>query len=251
MIDPLINWFKRVFGKPPELAPAAWRQALRQVRGTRHLSAAEQEQLAGLVREFLHLKKFVLAPGFELSEQQRLVIAVQACIPVLHLGLRAYRRFHTVYVFPGAFRERGARAWRPGQAMGHLAGLAIQGGGVALAWSESRLGVEDEGDGYNPIIHEFAHQLDMIDGAADGRPELPPGVSGREWFETFSSAFTDFEKQVEEGQETAFSDYAATNPAEFFAVVSEVYFEDPEVLREEYPGVYRLLNGFYRQVTVG
>jgi Mlc titration factor MtfA (ptsG expression regulator) len=90
----------------------------------------------------------------------------------------------------------------------------------------------------------------MMDGAADGRPPLPDGITQREWFETFSRAFADFQARIDRGFATGLSDYAATNPAEFFAVLSEVYFEEPDVLEREYPGVMRLLRGFYTQRTV-
>ena len=247
MLGWIRNWLRRKFGHSKPLDSAVWEAALARVRGARHLTPDEQIELRAVVREFLHQKQYVAARGFELTDQHRFTIAIQACIPILHLGLSAYRGFRSIYIFPGAFRERSDGEWRPGQHAGALAGLAIRGGGIALAWSESRLGFADDEDSYNPIIHEFAHQLDMIDGAADGRPPLPQGVTQREWFETFSGAFEAFQRRVEGGETTRLSDYAATNPAEFFAVLSEVYFEEPGVLFEEYPGVLRLLRAFYTQ----
>jgi MtfA peptidase len=243
----LRNWWQRKFGPAEPLDVATWDDAFCRVRGTRHLSAAEVPRLRALVREFLHEKQFVAAEGFALADRHRFAIAIQACVPILHLGLEAYRGFRTIYVFPHVFRERGQGEWRPGQYAGALAGLAIRGGGVALAWSESWRGFDDDSDGYNPIIHEFAHQLDMITGAADGRPPLPPGVTPGEWCGAFSRAFHDFRERVHDRKPTGLSDYAATNPGEFFAVLSEVHFEEPEVIQGEYPEVARLLRAFYSQ----
>ena len=209
------------------------------------MSAAERNELRPIVREFLHQKTFVPVEGFRIEDHHRYAIALQAAIPIRHLGIRAYRRFRSIYVFAEAFRERTDGMYRPGHNAMHLAGLAVQGGGVALAWSEARRGFAHDSDGYNPVIHEFVHKLDMIDGAADGRPPLPKGITQREWFDTFSGAFKDFQDRVEHHRKTRLSDYAATNPAEFFAVLSEVYFEDPEVLEKEYPRVLKLLRGFY------
>jgi Mlc titration factor MtfA (ptsG expression regulator) len=243
------DWFRRVFGPAPALDDGTWKKVLPRVRGARKLSVPERETLRQQVREFLHHKQFIAAKGFELQDEHRYAIAIQACIPILHIGVEAYRGFRSIYVFPDTLRER-ADEWRPGQYLGEIAGLAIQGGGVALAWTEARRGFADAGDGYNPVIHEFAHKLDMMDGAADGRPPLPDGITQREWFETFSRAFADFQARIDRGFATGLSDYAATNPAEFFAVLSEVYFEEPDVLEREYPGVMRLLRGFYTQRTV-
>lgn len=241
------NWLRRTFGRSRPLDPTTWDAALLRVRGTRRLSSDERSELPALVREFLHHKEFVAAGGFELTDHHRFTIAIQACIPILHLGLAAYSRFRSIYVFPGAFQERSDGEWQPGRHAGALAGLAIRGGGIALAWSETKRGFRDDEDSYNPVIHEFAHQLDMIDGATDGRPPLPPGVTQREWFETFSAAFTDFQARLRQGESTGLSDYAATNPAEFFAVLSEVYFEEPDLLAREYRDVLRLLHAFYQQ----
>lgn len=244
----LFGFLRRWFGAAGEgLDPEAYRQALQRVPATLRLDAGQRARLQELCEAFLDQKRFVPAEGFELDPVARHAIAIQACIPILALGIRAYRGWSTIYVFPQAFRKRDAQTWRPGHNISPdaIAGLAVQGGGVALAWSEARRGIEDADDSYNPVIHEFAHKLDMLDGDADGRPPLPSGLTQRMWFDAFAAAFADFQQRVEVGERTRLSSYAATNPAEFFAVLSEVYFEDPDLLTNIYPEVWRMLHAFY------
>lgn len=231
----------------PELEQPLFDQVLGEVRGAARLSAAEHARLRERVRQFLAEKEFHGLEGLVLESGHRYAIAIQACLPILYLGIAAYRGWRSIYVFPDTFRERHAQGWQPGrfEPWMDLAGVALHGGGVVLAWAEVEQGMFGGDDGYNPVIHEFAHKLDMLDGEADGRPPLPSGISQQDWFETFSAAFADFEARVDAGEDTPFSDYAAADPAEFFAVLSEVHFEQPEVLAATYPEVARLLHIFY------
>jgi Mlc titration factor MtfA (ptsG expression regulator) len=107
------------------------------------------------------------------------------------------------------------------------------------------------GDGYNVVIHEFAHKLDMLNGPPDGTPPLPAGISRKDWEDTLLAAYDDFCALVDEAEQlnedTLLDSYAAENPGEFFAVMSEAFFETPQILREEYPALYEKLSAFYRQ----
>lgn len=240
------EWRRRRYLASARLDTEPWDWAVRKVRCVPRLPPAELTELQRLVLLFLREKDFIAVEGFELDDRHRYAIAVQACVVIIHLGIEAYHGWRSIYVFPRSFRDKHASPGALG-ANTAIAGLALQGGGVALAWSEARRGFSDVKDGYNPIIHEFVHKLDMIDGAADGRPELPPGITQREWGSTFATAFEDFRQRLDRGSRTRLSSYAATNPAEFFAVLSEVYFEEPDDLAEEYPAVLRLLTAFFRQ----
>ncbi len=242
------DWRRRRYLVHAELDQAAWDWASKKVRCVRRLPPAELAELRRLVLLFLREKDFIAVEGFALEDRHRYAIAIQACVVILHFGIEAYHGWRSIYVFPGTFRSRDNSPGALGDDA-HIAGLALQGGGVALAWSEASRGFTDVEDGYNPIIHEFVHKLDMIDGAADGRPDLPPGVSQGEWGQTFGTAFTEFCATLERGGRSRLSDYAATNPAEFFAVLSEVYFEEPAILAAEYPAALRLLTAFFRQTA--
>ncbi|MDR2452360.1 MAG: zinc-dependent peptidase, partial [Candidatus Accumulibacter sp.] len=138
-------------------------------------------------------------------------------------------------------------------------GEAWEGGPLLVSWRDAQM----SGDGYNVIIHEFVHKLDMMNGEADGIPPLPAGISRREWKDGFFAAFDDFCLRVNEaearceGQDESFGEtlaidpYASENPGEFFAVTSEIFFETPEILKDEYPALYGLLSRFYRQDPLG
>ena len=126
-------------------------------------------------------------------------------------------------------------------------GEAWEGGPLLISWRD----VQMAGDGYNVVIHEFAHKLDMRNGPPDGVPPLPPEIPRKQWEETLFAAYDDFCLRVEQaehaGKETRLDPYAAENEAEFFAVMSEVFFETPALLEAEYPAFYALLRVFYRQ----
>lgn len=211
----------------------------------------ELERLRELTTLFLHEKVFELRGGQELDEYRRAVIAVQACLPVLNLGLDWYRNWNTVVVVPDIFKrelreqdEAGVvREWEEEQS-----GESWDQGPVVLSWQDVE--ASGWGDGYNVVIHEAAHRLDLLDGQNNGRPQLHEGVSAAEWYQAFAGAYEDFRKRVEvgrRGRRLRIDDYAAENDAEFFAVACEYFFEQPRILKEEYPQVYRLLAAFFRQ----
>ena len=128
-----------------------------------------------------------------------------------------------------------------------MAGESMLGGPVVLSWPDVEASADWQGSGMNLVIHEFAHKIDMRDGDANGCPPLPPDMSAREWKLAFDAAYEDFAARVDEAEDTAIDPYAAEHPAEFFAVLSEVFFAEPSLLVDEYPDVYRAFAGFYRQ----
>ena len=243
------DWRRKRYLARNTVDEQAWQEALQRLRVRGRLSPGQQSHLRDLSLLFLHEKDIVPLEGLELDQADLYFLAIQACALVFHLGFSAYDGWQSIYVFPSIFREKASEEGRPlGQheLPGHLAGLAQQGGAVVLAWTQVESGGADLDDGSNVVFHEFAHKLDMQDGSPNGVPLLPPDISPAEWQQTFAAAFEDFTETVERGRPTRIDAYAATDPAEFFAVMTEYYMESPETLDHEYPEVHRLLERYYR-----
>ena len=179
----------------------------------------------------------------------RLLIALQACLPILHLGLDWYEGWYAVIVYPGEFVPKrewiddDGVVWSSAEPM---SGEAWEQGPIILSWADVEAGRER--DGYNVVIHELAHKLDMRDGAANGCPPLHRSMSHSAWAEAFGHAYRDLSRRVEAGEDTTIDPYATASPAELFAVCSEVFFELPHLLANEYPAVYGQLSEVCRQV---
>jgi hypothetical protein len=215
-------------------------------RATRGLSfLPRSEKLKQLALLFLAEKQFAGAHGIEVSDEMRVAIAAQACLPILELGLDWYAGWHGIVVYPGDFRVRRREIDEDGvvhEWQDDLAGEAMPGGPVVISWDAAAH------DPYmNVVIHEFAHKLDMVNGAADGLPPLHPGMDALAWAAAFKEAYDGFCDALERGRDTWLDPYAAEHPSEFFAVVSEAFFEDPAQTRQRYPEVYGQLRLFYRQ----
>ena len=200
---------------------------------------------------FLQDKTLTALPGVELDDHARLLLAVQAQLPLLHLDeLNWYQGFHEIVLYADDFlspqRYRDASGIEH-QWDGEHSGEAWQQGPIILAWS----GVTASGgwEGYNLVIHELAHKLDMLNGDANGLPPLHSDMRVTDWARAMQEAFDDLNRQLDldENAETAIDPYAAENPAEFFAVTSEYFFSAPDLLVQAYPDVYRQLAAFYRQ----
>ena len=244
----LKNWRRRRTLQRAMLPDEAWRAAVAGLPVLRGLSEEELERLRELATLFLGRKQVVAAGGFTLDDDTRIRIAAQACLPILNLGLDCYAGWVSVIVYPAGFvpehefmDEAGVvhvvRDVTMGESWGH--------GPVVLSGADAvRSGAHD---GVNVVIHEFAHKLDMLNGAMNGFPPLHRGMSAEQWTQAFGTAYADFCVRVERGTETALDPYGVESPAEFFAVMSEAFFETPHVLLHEYPEVYRQLAAFYRQ----
>ena len=207
------------------------------------------QKLKDLTLLFLAEKQFTGTHGLEVTDAMRLSIAAQACLPILELGLDWYSGWTGVVIYPGDFRVRRTEVDEDGVVHewdDELAGEAMPGGPVVLSWDAAA-----HDPLMNVVIHEFAHKLDMLDGVADGRPPLHAGMDGRAWQKAFDQAFQGFSDALERGRDTWLDPYAAEHPAEFFAVISEAFFEDPGETRRRYPDVYDQLRLFYRQDPTG
>jgi MtfA peptidase len=225
-----------------------WKLALQRLPFAQGLSAEERNRLQELTILFLHDKHFSTAHGLQLTEVMRLHVAIQACILILNLGLEFYRGWSEIIVYPAEFVPRHQYTDEIGvvhQGDEAYAGEAWLHGPVILSWADVEQ--TEYPDGVNVVIHEFAHKLDMRNGSANGYPPLHRGMNRQAWAEAFGAAYKDFCGRVDQGEDTSIDPYASESPAEFFAVLSEAFFELPDVVREDYPQVYAQLSQFYRQ----
>ncbi len=199
---------------------------------------------------FLDRKQFTGVQGLEITDDIAVAIAAQACLPVLRLGLDRYDGFVGIVVHPGQALARRQATDDDGIVHEYdevLSGEAVEGGPVMLSWRDVRASGASAAIGYNVVVHEFAHVLDMADGLADGVPPLPASISRKEWQITLGAEYARFCERVERGEETALDPYGAEAPEEFFAVASEGFFVAPRLLRDEHPKLYVMLTRFYLQ----
>ena len=215
------------------------------------LTAADQEELLGHVQVFLAEKRFEGCGGLKLSDEIRLTIVTQACLLLLHRKTDYYPRLLTILVYPAGFVvERDEPVddviWEEGRE-GRLGETAPQMRSLVLAWDAARYGALDPSDGKNVILHEFAHQLDFEDFVADGVPALGSRNDKRSWAEVMAMEFAALRAADDTGIPTLLDSYGATNPAEFFAVATEAFFERPLALRQRRPQLFAELQRFYRQ----
>ncbi|MGH8671618.1 MAG: zinc-dependent peptidase [Burkholderiales bacterium] len=242
------NWRRKRILKRAAPPDAAWWATLAHLPFMAGLSKQELERLRALCVLFLHEKHIEGAAGVQVTEPMRLTIAVQACLPILNLGLDYYRGWSSIIVYPGQFVPGHEEIDEVGVVSiddAALSGESWIDGPLILSWDDARR--SGAGDGVNVVIHEFAHKLDMLNGDANGYPPLHPDMDREAWSATFSTAYAEFCRSVENGDETALDPYAAHDPGEFFAVLSEAFFEVPGLVLQRYPEVYRQLCTFYRQ----
>ena len=244
----LLDWRRKRILDQASLDTALWRATVERYPCTRALDRDERRRLRELVILFLHEKAIHGAGGMTVREEVRVAIALQACILILDLGLEYYRGWVEVIVYPDEFVaeydyvDEAGVSHHVEQAM---SGESWERGPVILSWADAQEG--GQGYGYNVVIHEFAHKLDMLNGEPNGFPPLHAGMQRASWANAFAAAYEDFCRKVDAGYETEIDEYAAESPAEFFAVMSEAFFESPAAVRAPYPEVYEQLALFYRQ----
>ena len=250
MFEAIRKWRQQRVLDSSAIPEALWREALSLLPFLAIYNDRELERLRSKVVLFLDAKAIVGARGHEVTPLQRVIIAVQACVLVLELDMAFFDDFQNVIVYPGEFVpdwEWEDEAGVVHRNDGPLAGEAMPGGPVVLSWPDVAAGADWADTGMNLVIHEFAHKIDMRNGEANGCPPLPASMSPVVWRAALTAAYDDFCARVDGGEDTEIDPYAAESPAEFFAVLSEVFFADPLLLRHEYPGVYELWRAFYRQ----
>ena len=242
------EWRRERILKRSSLDEELWQSVIRRYPFTRALAAEERASLRERVVLFLHEKSIVGAGGLALRDEMRMCIAAQACMLILNLDPDCYRGWVEVIVYPDEFVAEYEYVDEDGIA--HrveepMTGESWLEGPVILSWADAELRGGDTG--YNVVIHEFAHKLDMLNGEANGFPPLHAGMNRAAWSRAFSAAYEDFKGRVERGEASEIDSYAAEHPAEFFAVLSEAFFETPRAVLTEYGDVYRQLAAFYRQ----
>jgi MtfA peptidase len=234
--------------------PAAWREALPQwLPVTLRLPEERREQFERLVQLFVAEKNWTPAGGLELDDEMRVTIAGYACLLVLGLPDFLYENVETIIVYPSAVRAplREGSIFR--QALDPvsdqrpvLLGEAHVHGPVIVVWDSVRRARHPE-RGHNVVFHEFAHQLDMLDGRADGAPPLHSRSDYARFSEVCQTEFAALRAAVERGFPSFLDPYGATNEAEFFAVATEFFFDVPRELKQHHSELYGVLEQFYRQ----
>ena len=252
----MLGWLKiliKRFLLPPEIPDELWLQTLAHYPFLGSPSAPNQVRLRAMTGQFLAQKEFSGAHGLVVTDEMAVAIAAQACLPVLHLGLKLYDDFKGIVVHPGVMLASRRQIDAAGVLHFYqeaLAGEAMDGGPVTLSWQDVQPSSDHLARGYNVVIHEFAHKLDMRDGTSNGCPPLPSRQAKAQWQAAMQTAYEGFKEQVvmaeRFGAQPPWLDaYAATSPAEFFAVACEAYFVNPDQFETEFVTLKPLFDAFF------
>jgi Mlc titration factor MtfA (ptsG expression regulator) len=234
--------------------PGSWLTILqRNVPFFHRLSPAEQQELQQDIQVFVAEKNFEGCGGLEMTDEIKVTIAGYACILLLNRPHDYYPRLHSILVYPDAYPAIVVK-WGPGNQViqGHemRAGESWRTGAVAISWNHVLHRPGEPDAGRNVALHEFAHQLDQEDGVANGAPVLPKTTMYRAWARILGREYQALSEAADDGRPTLLDKYGATNPAEFFAVVTEYFFEQPRQLKALHPELYEELKLYYRQDPV-
>jgi MtfA peptidase len=231
--------------------PAEWQRIIeRNVSLFGRLSPEDQRELLGHTQVLLAEKHFEGCGGLELTDEIRVTVAAQACVLLLHRETDYYPRLKSILVYPSAYlvsdeRPIGGGLWEEGDEI-RLGHTAPRLGALVIAWDDALRGGRAVDDGENVVFHEFAHQLDFEDYVVDGTPPLESGQY-LSWARVMSAEYEALRRANDTEATTLIDQYGAKNPAEFFAVITEVFFERPSELRQKHPALYEELRSFYRQ----
>jgi Mlc titration factor MtfA (ptsG expression regulator) len=240
---------KRLRNRP---FPEEWVNAIRRnVRFFDRLVPADRQELLGHIQVFLDEKRFEGCGGLDLDDEIRLTIAAQACLLLLHRKADYYPRLITILVYPSTYlvnehRPVDENIWQE-QRAARLGETAREMGSMVLAWDAAKSGAIDPSDGRNVVFHEFAHQLDYENYAADGVPGLATRDQQASWGTVMRVEFASLRAADATGIPTLLDNYGATSPAEFFAVTTEAFFERPIALQQRHPALYTEFSRYFRQ----
>jgi MtfA peptidase len=235
--------------------PEYWLATIkRNVAFFHRLSARDRAELLGHVQVFLAEKRFEGCDGLEITDEIRVTIAAQACLLLLHRRTDHFPRLLTVLVYPSTYvaeerRHVHGHVWQEGK-MARLGETGRWLDAIVLAWDAVKSGAADPSDGKNVVLHEFAHQLDYENLAEDGAPALETRDQQLSWQEVMQSEFASLRIADETGIPTLLDTYGASDPAEFFAVSVEAFFEQPCALRARHPRLYAELQNYFHQDPV-
>lgn len=208
----------------------------------------QQKKLFGLIHIFLDEKDFTACEGLEMNDEIRVTIAAQACLLLLNNKAQPwYRKLHTILVYPSAYvaksKSHEANVISEGDSV--RLGESWGGGSIVLSWSHSRQGGVNFNDGQNVVLHEFAHQLDQVDGPADGVPNFDDLTNYMDWAKILGREYKRLVHKAIKNQKSLLDKYGATNEAEFFAVATECFFEKPKQMSKKHPELYNSLSKYY------
>ena len=212
------------------------------------LQTQERHKLEQLIHLFLDEKEFYGCAGLEVTDVMKVCIAAEACLLLVGQSGPIYPKLQSILVYPTVFKAKRDLHQEDGTVVAgehHLLGESWGNGRVILSWDDVEQGARDFTDGHNVVLHEFAHQLDSASGSANGAPPLRSN-SYQTWASVFSDNFEDLQKRVLKGRPTVMDGYGATNPAEFFAVATETFFEKPDDLLKKRPELFQELQQYYR-----
>jgi Mlc titration factor MtfA (ptsG expression regulator) len=215
----------------------------------RNLPMLLRLQLRKLIKQFLHQKVFTGAGGLEITDEIRVTIAAEACMLLVNRNTNVYPSLRYIIVYPTAFvveRPQGGADGIVSEGRKGLLGESWSNGKVILAWDNVLHGSSNFVDGQNVVLHEFAHQLDSESGSTNGAPILAGRNCLRTWASTLSGEFDELQKDAWKGKRSLIDHYGATNPAEFFAVSTETFFEKPAQMAKHHVELFEVLKCYYR-----
>ena len=212
------------------------------------LSEEQQKQLFGLINVFIDEKDFTGCEGLEITDEIKVTVAAQACLLLLNNRTQPwYRKLHTILIYPSAYvaksKTQEADVISEGDSV--RLGESWGAGSIVLSWSHSRHGGVNFNDGANVVLHEFAHQLDQVDGPADGVPNFDSQASYMDWANILGKEYKKLVHKTVKNQKTLLDKYGATNEAEFFSVATECFFEKPRQMSKKHPELYLNLSKYY------
>jgi Mlc titration factor MtfA (ptsG expression regulator) len=252
----MFGWFRERRRKELTQAafPSTWEEILR--RNVAHycmLEDSERAHLRALIQVFIAEKNWEGAGGLELDDEIRVTISAQACLLILGLPHNYYQNVQSIIVYPSTVvppqRKLGSfeHTTTPLDAQQPILGQAFLQGPVIIIWDAALRGGRHPEIGHNVVYHEFAHKLDMLDGSADGTPPLRDRAEYRDWILVCSREYERLRHDAATGKESFLNAYAATSAAEFFAVATEQFFDQPQMMAAQAPDLYRVLREYYRQ----
>ncbi len=245
------SWLKKPFRpfilKRHPIPDSLWRDISRQLPLLQNLSSSDMKKLRKWATLFIHEKTFTGVQGYEVTDETRVIIAAQACLLILNLDLEYYDGWIEIVIYPDNFKVNREVSDHNGLIHNEeraLSGESWSHGPLILSWDEAYSDSFFPTDGHHVIIHEFSHKLDMLNGRANGMPPLHPSMQREKWTESLSNGYYELNNNLDDPY---INRYASTNPAEYFAVISEYFFTAPDILKTHQPDVYEQLTLFYKQ----
>jgi Mlc titration factor MtfA (ptsG expression regulator) len=246
LLPRIAAWQRQRLRRQP--VPDPWHALLGQLPAYARLSDEQRRRLQGHIQVFLRTKQFIGCGGLQVTDDMRLLIAATASLLLLHERGDNFPQLRTILVYPSAYRARETQQVGPYVEERQVArlGESWSRDQVVLSWQQVVYDLAHGQDGHNVVLHEFAHQLDQVDGRAEGVPTLPDRATYQRWAAVMGAAYSQLRRELESGARTGLDSYGATNPAEFFAVATEAFFEQPHRLQRWQSNLYALLQDYYQ-----